>query len=430
MKKIFLLIIVLLPSLLFSQYNKAYILSEGSYSANSSKLSLYDIMQNNFTLNIFSPGNPGLYPDGLIFYNHHLYMLEQGSYGGQGKIYKLDSNGTVLASRSFGTNPYSLAISNNKIYTTNGPSGKVKVLNLNTFEDIKEINSGVYPQEIISAGNRVFVCNESLYGGADDWTITVISSTNDSVVGKISLRKDPSSVALSNDGKLIAGCRGAGGKIYKIDPLTLQKIDSVTLPSGFDKDISVDLQSENLYYINYNNGVSRLNLLTRQVTDIINNTSPSSYFYGYNYDYTRGKHYVSDAKNFITAGSVYIYNSSGVRENTLNTGIAPRRIIFKTNSSVYASINRQIISGYKLYQNYPNPFNSSTVINYSLSVPDYVSMKVYDLSGREVAVLVDGKQDAGNKTVILNSSYIPSGVYFCRMTARNFNETIKITILK
>jgi len=72
---------------------------------------------------------------------------------------------------------------------------------------------------------------------------------------------------------------------------------------------------------------------------------------------------------------------------------------------------------YRLEQNYPNPFNPSTVISYQLAGQSHVTLRVYDLLGREVAVLVNEVKSAGNYTATFNASNFPSGVYFYRLTA-------------
>jgi photosystem II stability/assembly factor-like uncharacterized protein len=85
---------------------------------------------------------------------------------------------------------------------------------------------------------------------------------------------------------------------------------------------------------------------------------------------------------------------------------------------------------FSLSQNYPNPFNPSTVISYSLPANGPVTLKVYDVLGREVAVLVSGQMSAGGHSVQWNAENYPSGVYFYRLQAGSFVETKKLVFLK
>ena len=84
-----------------------------------------------------------------------------------------------------------------------------------------------------------------------------------------------------------------------------------------------------------------------------------------------------------------------------------------------------------LEQNYPNPFNPSTTINYSIPNTNFVTIKVYDVLGREVLTLVNENKSAGNYSVQFNaSSKFPSGVYLYRMQAGSFVATKKLILLK
>lgn len=100
-------------------------------------------------------------------------------------------------------------------------------------------------------------------------------------------------------------------------------------------------------------------------------------------------------------------------------------------------INENIIPGdYLLSQNYPNPFNPSTTISYQIPVAGYVSLKVYDMLGNEVAELVNGYKNAGNYNVIFNgqsttsNKQLSSGVYSYRLNSGNFSSTKKFVLLK
>lgn len=85
---------------------------------------------------------------------------------------------------------------------------------------------------------------------------------------------------------------------------------------------------------------------------------------------------------------------------------------------------------FDLGQNYPNPFNPSTNINYQLPANGFVTLKVYDIIGNEVAVLVNEEKPAGNYNVIFNAVSLPSGIYFYKLQSGNYNQIKKMILLK
>jgi beta-lactamase superfamily II metal-dependent hydrolase len=87
-------------------------------------------------------------------------------------------------------------------------------------------------------------------------------------------------------------------------------------------------------------------------------------------------------------------------------------------------------SDFQLYQNFPNPFNPSTVIKFQIPDASVVTLKVYDLLGREVSSLVNGQLEAGNHETVWNADKYPSGIYIYRLSAGNFTETRKMLLLK
>ena len=91
---------------------------------------------------------------------------------------------------------------------------------------------------------------------------------------------------------------------------------------------------------------------------------------------------------------------------------------------------RDLPSKITIAQNYPNPFNPSTEISYTLTKTSKVSLKVFDLLGREIATLVDGKNEPGQHSVSWNAINVPSGVYFYRMVAGDFVQTKKMILMK
>ena len=87
-------------------------------------------------------------------------------------------------------------------------------------------------------------------------------------------------------------------------------------------------------------------------------------------------------------------------------------------------------SSFILYQNYPNPFNPTTTINYSVPIQSFVTIKIYDILGKEVATLVNDNKPAGNYRAEFNGSKLVSGVYFCRIESGSYIQTEKLVLIK
>lgn len=93
---------------------------------------------------------------------------------------------------------------------------------------------------------------------------------------------------------------------------------------------------------------------------------------------------------------------------------------------------------FELYQNYPNPFNSLTNIKFGVPFPAYINLKIYDVSGREIKNLIKDKlYNSGNYKISWDGNNVSSGVYFCRLSTHNYNnsrknfvKTIKLILLK
>jgi hypothetical protein len=90
----------------------------------------------------------------------------------------------------------------------------------------------------------------------------------------------------------------------------------------------------------------------------------------------------------------------------------------------------QVPGQFALIQNYPNPFNPTTTITFSLLEPQFVTLNVYDLLGREVQTLVNENKPAGIHTVDFDASELTSGIYFYHLQAGDFSKTNKMILLK
>ena len=87
-------------------------------------------------------------------------------------------------------------------------------------------------------------------------------------------------------------------------------------------------------------------------------------------------------------------------------------------------------NNFALFQNYPNPFNPTTNISYQLPITGNVTLKIYDMLGREIATLVNEVKEPGTYELKWNAANLPSGIYLYKLNAGNFAQTRKLVLLK
>lgn len=130
------------------------------------------------------------------------------------------------------------------------------------------------------------------------------------------------------------------------------------------------------------------------------------------------------AQNYSSSTSAA--DALGEARENLSAAIAG---LVKAGTGVAAG-EKNIPQTFSLSQNYPNPFNPTTRITYSLPQNEYISLKVYNLRGEEVATLFEGVQRAGNHVTAFDGAGLANGVYMYQLKAKNFTETKKLTVLK
>ena len=107
-----------------------------------------------------------------------------------------------------------------------------------------------------------------------------------------------------------------------------------------------------------------------------------------------------------------------------------RRPLSELVVSVDGTATSKVPTEHSLTQNYPNPFNPGTTIEFTLPKVGYVTLKVYNVLGEEVAALVVGDHAAGTFKATWDASGMPSGVYFYRLTAGEYVQTMKAVLMK
>ena len=164
----------------------------------------------------------------------------------------------------------------------------------------------------------------------------------------------------------------------------------------------------------------------------------------YNADYFVIERKKEDENNFTQVAGL----SKGIESFTDTTITTSGKYYYRakavsdTSSSDYTGIDSVTVSvtsvekdegnnlDYRLYQNYPNPFNPETTIKFSVPRNSHVKLEVYDILGKEIKVLLDEQKQAGTYEVNFDGSDYPSGNYMVALSAGNFRNVLKITLLK
>jgi hypothetical protein len=138
----------------------------------------------------------------------------------------------------------------------------------------------------------------------------------------------------------------------------------------------------------------------------------------------------------LNGGVSYLDNEAGFAQNhklALDdvTGTQTVNDVFGGQvTSVAQDPTAGVPVSYSLSQNYPNPFNPSTNIRYTVPATGFVSLKVFNILGQEVASILEGQQNAGSYIATFDASKLTSGVYFYRLSGGAFSRTMKMVLLK
>ena len=105
-------------------------------------------------------------------------------------------------------------------------------------------------------------------------------------------------------------------------------------------------------------------------------------------------------------------------------------LLLGLNNIKESQVQNVIPSEYKLNQNYPNPFNPITTISFEIPYDEFVDLKIYDVTGKELMTLVSEFKTSGNYSVRVNGSNLSSGVYFYKLKSGNFEMVRKMVMIK
>ena len=270
------------------------------------------------------------------------------------------------------------------------------------------------------------VVNDTIWGaGIFDGNIYVINAVNKDNLTSINNwlnvpQPGPHNTALSQDNKFLFVTDEIGGnprvlKVWNVENVMNPVQVASWQPTGITTSIVHNIETYGSYAVvaHYTAGV--------RVLDITNPSAPSEIAW---YDT-----YPSD-NGFTYDGcwGVYMFPSGKIVASDRQTGL----YVFTSNSVLVGSNNYSgtVPVNFSLKQNYPNPFNPVTKIEYSLPRNANITIKVFDITGKEIAVLADKYETSGNHYLTYDASDLPSGVYMYRIQSVDFTDTRKMILLK
>lgn len=213
---------------------------------------------------------------------------------------------------------------------------------------------------------------------------------------------------------------------------TFAELNVLPLKVEFDSTL-ISASSSNQIYIT-NSGSAELNIDSITISDprFSSNNNPVV-IESYSFSKIQVEFNPDSIKNYNA--NLTVYSDGGIK-NILLSGIGKDNTVNVEDES-YAAV------AFALEQNYPNPFNPSTKIRYSIPSPlssshlskgrnevEFVTLKVYDILGNEVATLVNEEKSGGVYEINFNATQLSSGIYFYLLRAGNYVETKKMTLLK
>jgi YVTN family beta-propeller protein len=321
-----------------------YILSEGGFGSNNTKLSFYNNGSNTVVGDFFAQQNPtitgGLGDTGndMIVYGGKLYIVMNVS----GRVTVLNaSNATFIKNISFidgavNKSPRYVVGARGKVYIT-AYDNKVSVIDTSSLTIVKTIAVGPNPEGIAASENYLYVANSGGYNAIPDSTVSLIDLNTDTEIKKIKVGVNPNKVEINQAGNIFVT---AYGNFTNIPP-SVSVINGSTNANGINLGPNFQYSHIRIFgdiayvYNNYGGGGtakvfnSATNTIVRNefITDGTIITTP----YGINIDELNGDVYIADAKNYVSAGSVTCFSSAGVKKFSFSVapGVNPNKIVFR-----------------------------------------------------------------------------------------------------
>lgn len=316
--------------------NGVFITSEGAFSGGTGTVSFYNRTVGGIKNDIFGLENTGAAIGNILqsmsVANGKAYLVVNNA----NKLIVTDANTFKFQDSIVGTTlpRYFLNIDDKKAFVSewgkNGLEGAVKVLDLATKKFTKTIATGKGAERLLRVGNTVWVANN---GGFDkDSTVAIIDVTTEAVLSKINIGISPNSLMQDANGDiwvLSSGAWGAtNGKLVQIKNNAV--VATFNVPQGSSS--LVTNSTKNILYFTGGKAIYQKDLTATAPSVWVDKPTTSANFgtlYGLGVDPITGNVFCADAKNFSSAGTVYVFNTTKTLADSLKTGIVPSNFWFQ-----------------------------------------------------------------------------------------------------
>jgi hypothetical protein len=336
-----------------------------------------------------------------------------------------------------GRNPYDLIFLNdNKAYITNFLDSTITIFNAanNTLSGSIRIVPG--QQNGFIANNKLYVSRSVNQRTFVDSTVFVINTADDTVLRQIRVRPNPQEIKPDLQGRLHVVCTGffearspdSLGFVSVINPANDQVVGTLAV-GGNPGGVVINSQ-----------GIGILSNGTRYNTSTLALVTPpavggtlgfeDTLFLGFGDTLFVVRTTPGGNRRLVLFNARTLDSLTQIQLGSTQPYLSLTPVTLRPDGVASTERSTERPTRFELAQNYPNPFNPSTIIAYTLPVASEVSLKVFDILGREVATLVSGRQAAGRYQVPFTATGLSSGMYFYRLQAGSFVETKKMMLVK
>jgi len=430
----------------YSQHNleSVYILNEGNFNAGNGSITrvpFINSLPQSPIQNAYAKANSGLPLGDLIQSSHRigneLWLVISNSHKIERvDVFTLKRLGTIRFTGSPG--PREIATSNGYAFVTLQNSDQVAVINLDSYFVVQNINVGSRPEGITASNGRIFVANSGFGSGR---TISILNAQTLAIETTIDVCDNPTAVKSTGNGEVWVLCSGAYNNFADPNddtPGMLRKIGSLTLEAsepkiigGHPSRLAVSTSTKELLFITETGvGKLRYDLPNAEPTLFI-----PGFYYGLGVFDNGGSSLiaVTDAKNYIQAGSIEWFNMSGMKIASTVAGIIPGSVAFISSIPTSIEEDKNFVDkpvSMEIISSYPNPFNPETNLSIQVNRAQNITIDMLDATGRIVYRNSKGFVAAGSNTSRIHVPGLASGVYIIRVFGDYDTITHKVTLLR